>query len=88
MAQRTAGRSCCLRIAANRSVADAGGVPRYSASKMPAAGFDPAQAGGSSTVTLEREAAEQVADLAEALRRDFWKMLAREADWLRPGANC
>ena len=40
---------------------------------------------GSSTVTLEREAAEQIArTLLKRYGVIFWKMLAREADWLPP----
>jgi ATP-dependent helicase Lhr and Lhr-like helicase len=40
---------------------------------------------GSSTVTLEREAAEQIVrSLLKRYGVIFWKMLAREADWLPP----
>src|SRR5579859_338325 len=40
---------------------------------------------GSSTITLEREAAEQIArTLLKRYGVIFWRMLAREADWLPP----
>ena len=42
-------------------------------------------AGGSSTISLEREAAEQIArTLLKRYGVIFWRMLAREADWLPP----
>ena len=43
------------------------------------------KAAGSSTITLEREAAEQIArTLLKRYGVIFWRMLAREADWLPP----